>query len=92
MTPVSPVMQGSADIETIIGRDQPPYTALPTVVMDMRCCPMVSRWRLDDDERAAIAAGADIVLQQLTFRNPFQPINMQVVMPDANPVLVEDVA
>ena len=91
MTPVSPVMPGSKDIEIVIGEGQPCYIPLPCVYLDMECRPMVSRWRLSDEERFAISAGADIVLQQLTFRNPFQPVNLQVVMPDENPVLVEEV-
>jgi len=90
MTPVSPVMAGSVDIEVIIGKDQPEYIPLPALYLDTPSCPMISRWRLTDEERQAVAAGADIVLQQLTFRRPFQPINVQIVMPDDDPVLVEE--
>ena len=91
MTPVSPVMPGSKEIERVLGANQPCYVPLPVVYLDMECRPMVSRWRLSDEERTAIANGADIVMQQLTFKNPFQPVNLQVVMPDENPVLVEEV-
>jgi hypothetical protein len=52
---------------------------------------MVTRWRFTDEERAAIAGGADIVLQQLTFRLPFQPVNLQVVNAGEWPELVEEV-
>lgn len=89
MTPVSPVMQGSEDIEIVLGKDQPQYIPLPALYIDSDARPMVTRWRLDDGERIAILAGADIVLQQLTFGNSFQPVNLQVVMPDRDPVLVE---
>lgn len=89
MMPVSPVMPGSAPIETIFGKDQPEYIPLPAVYLDTRSRPVVTRWRLTNEERAAIAAGADIVIQQMTFHEPLQPINAQVVMPDAMPVLME---
>ena len=50
---------------------------------------------LTDEEREMVAKGADIVLQQLVFRdkygrnNRFQPVHLQVVMPDAMPLLME---
>lgn len=91
MMPVSPVMPGSEPIELILGKDQKEYTPLPAVYLDRRDRPMITRWRFTDEERAAIAAGADIVLQQLTFCQPFQPVNLQVVMPDAHPVFVAEV-
>lgn len=91
MISVSPVMQGSEDIEVVLGKNQPQYRPLPAVYLDTVSCAMVTRWRLSEEEREAISRGADVVLQQLTFRNPFQPVNMQIVMPDQDPVLVEEV-
>jgi hypothetical protein len=35
---------------------------------------ILTRWRLDDDERAKIAAGEDIYLGLMTFNGPLQPI------------------
>lgn len=90
MTPVSPVMPGSESIEVVLGKGQEQYIPLPAVYLDMKCLPMVTRWRFSDEEREAIAKGADLVTQQLTFREKFQPINYQVVMPDECPVLVEE--
>jgi hypothetical protein len=90
MQAVSPVMRGSESIEVVLAKDQPQYAPLPIVWLNTPSQAMVSRWRLTDEERAAIADGADIVLQQLTFRNPFQPVNLQVVMPNDNPLLVEE--
>jgi len=43
------------------------------------------RFRLTDDERKAIAAGADIILTELTFGGPFTPVNMHVCHPNTNP-------
>lgn len=88
MNAVSPVMPGSELIEVILGKDQPEYIPLPAVYLSERTVPMITRWRLTDEERAAIAAGADIVLTQLTFSYPFQPVHLQVTMPDAAPELI----
>lgn len=89
MNPVSPVMPGSASIEVVLGKDQPEYVPLPAVYLDTPARPMVTRWRLSPEERAAVAAGGDIVLNQLTFGNPFQPVHLQVVGPDEMPLLLE---
>lgn len=35
------------------------------------------RFQLNDEERAAIAAGKDLVLTQLNFGNPITPMNIQ---------------
>lgn len=90
MTPVSPVMPGSEAIEIVLGKNQKQYIPLPAVYLEMDCRPMVTRWRFSDEEREAIARGADLVTQQLTFKENFQPINYQVVMPNECPVLVEE--
>ena len=90
MTAVSPVMPGSHPIEIVLGEGQPEYVPLPAVYLDTPSRPMITRWRLSAEERDAIIAGADVVLQQLTFRMPFQPVNLQVVMPDDAPVFVEE--
>ena len=89
MEPVSPVMPGSESIEIVIGKDQPEYLPLPAVYLDARTSPMLTRWRLSDEERKLIADGADIVLTQLTFRLPFQPVHLQVVNREAMPVLLD---
>ena len=89
MRPISPVMPGSKPIELVFGKDQPEYEDLPAVWLDTVSCPVVTRWRLTDEERFAISAGADIVVQQITFRKDLQPINIQVVMPDECPILLE---
>ena len=81
-------MPGSEPIEIVLGKDQPEYTPLPAVYLNAPTVPMVTRWRPADEERAAIAAGADLVFTQLTFGMPFQPVHLQVTMPDEMPVLV----
>ena len=64
MTPVSPVMPGSEPIEIVLGANQPEYIPLPAVYLNEVSCPMLTRWRLSDEERVAIAAGADVVMTQ----------------------------
>lgn len=92
MKPVSPVLPQSEGIEVVLGKDQPQYIPLPAIYLDRPDCPMITRWQLTEEEREMIAQGADIILQQLTFQHPFQPVNLQVVMPGTFPELVEDVS
>lgn len=91
MTPTSPVMPGSESIEILIAKDQPQYVTLPAVYLDRPDGNMVTRFRLSDEERSLVAAGGDVVLQQLTFWQHFQPVNLQIVMPDDNPVLLDEI-
>ena len=90
MTPVSPVMPGSESIEIVLGREQPQYIPLPAVYLDNPARPMITRWRLSNEERDALLLGADIVLTQLTFENPFQPVHLQVIFPNEDPILVAE--
>jgi hypothetical protein len=82
-------MPGSEPIEIVLGKDQPEYVPLPVVYLDSPSVPMLSRWRLSDEERKAIAEGADVVLTQLTFGFRFQPVNLQIALPDEMPQLIE---
>ncbi len=84
-------MPGSAPIEVVLGAGQPEYIPLPAVYLNCESLPMITRWRLSDEEREAIVRGADVVFTQLTFGMPFQPVHFQVSMPDEMPVLVGEV-
>jgi hypothetical protein len=92
MQPVSPVMPGSESIEVVYGKGQPEYNPLPAVYLDTPARPVITRWRLTDEERAAIAAGADIVLTLLSFGTPLQPSHLQVCQPNEMPMFVEEPA
>jgi len=91
MEPISPVMPGSESIEVVYAKDQPEYIPLPAVyVENANSRTVVSRWRLTDQERAEIAAGADVVLQLLIpLNSDLTPSNLQIVMPDEAPSLIE---
>ena len=58
----------------VLAKDQPQYRPLPVAVLDGPRGRTISRWTLTPEERAAVAAGEDIYLEQLTFRTPLQPI------------------
>jgi len=89
MEAISPVMPGSEEFEIVLGKDQPEYIPLPAMFVDSPERPMITRWQLSEEERKMIAAGANIILQQLTFGHPFSPVNLQVVFPNDNPVIAE---
>lgn len=88
MESVSPVMPGSEEIEVVLGKNQPEYIPLPAVYLDTTARPMITRWRFSYEEVLAILGGADLVMSQLTFGNPFQPIHLQLCQPDEMPILV----
>lgn len=68
-------------MQILLAASQPEYRPLEVVQLlgdEGRC---ISRWRFTPEERAAVAAGEDLYLEQLTFnpglRDParlFQPI------------------
>ncbi len=91
MNAVSPVMPGSEAIEIVLGGEDKPggYLPLPAVYLNVQSVPMLTRWRFTDEERIAIASGADLVMTQLTFGMGFSPVHLQVSMPDQMPILVE---
>lgn len=95
MQPVSPVMPGSESIEIVYGANQEEYIPLPAVYLDTPSRPVITRWRLTDEERTKIAEGADIVLTLLSFSTPenprpLTPSHLQVCMPNEMPVFVEE--
>lgn len=87
MIPVKPVMDPKPDdaAELTMGSDQPQYIPLPTLVFTLRTKKgnpyflSMSRWRFTDEERAAIAAGADVVHQVFHNVGAYPPMNLQVV-------------
>jgi len=84
MSPVSPEFPDSQEV--IFAKDQPEYAPLPAAIVKRdEGQAVVTRWRFTDEERAAIANGADLYLELLTFGQPLQPIRMLVgEEPDAN--------
>ncbi len=62
--------------EVIYAKDQPQYIPLRTLVSSGPEKRVISRWTLTDEQRKAVAEGADIFLMLLTFGNPLQPIQI----------------
>lgn len=69
----------------ILAEHQPQYLPLPVVRLHGTDGRVISKWSLTDDERTAIAAGADIYVEQLTFNECFQPILPTVGLRDFCP-------
>lgn len=73
MTPISPVLSPEfADLEVIYAKGQKEYTPLPVIKNSAGV--VLSRWRLTDEERKAVAEGADVLLSIHTFNQPLQPL------------------
>ena len=102
MQSVSPVFtEEEVQFERVIALDQPQYQPVVALHMNMnvRVHPetgetellenfmMAIRMRLTDDERKAIADGADLIVTELNWGKPFTPINIQVCQPGERPLL-----
>jgi len=80
-----PIFDGLESKEIIYAKDQPEYIPLRTLVSAGPDRKVISRWTLTNEQRKAVAEGADIFLQLLTFGRPLQPILMAVGSGKENP-------
>jgi hypothetical protein len=78
MIPVSPIFKGYEQHEVVFAKTQKEYMPLPALVLEGDERPVVSRWKLDDEEKARIAAGSDILLTQYIFEDLYHPVQMEV--------------
>jgi hypothetical protein len=87
MISVSPVLtEEHVESERVIALDQAEYTPLIILpVMSDVSDGMVVRFRLNEEERARVAAGGDLVIMELTFGRQFTPIALGIVMPGVAP-------
>ncbi len=88
MQSTSPVWtEEEVPIELVIALDQPQYQ--PIIILPVTfnegTQAMCVRFRLTDEERKAIAEGADIVITEMTFGNKFTPLNIVVCQPETAP-------
>jgi len=66
----------------ILAREQTEYVQLPAVFTEVANVPcVVTRWTFTPEERAAIAAGADVWLEMLTFGERANPVRLGVECP-----------
>lgn len=71
-----PVFPGLEQQEVVYAANQPQYTPLRTLVSAGIEKKVLSRWALTEEQRKAVADGADIFLQLHTFGAPLQPVVM----------------
>lgn len=74
----APVVDGLQTQEIVYAENQPQYIPLRTLCADGPMGAVLSRWTLTDEQRQAVAAGADIFLELSTFHQPLQPIRMSI--------------
>ncbi len=73
--------------ETMLAEEQEEYLTccVATITYADGSVGTMSRWRLTDEERAKLVAGADLYLTLYTFGRPMPPINLEVGRPDWAP-------
>lgn len=82
MNAIAVQIPGHESDEFVIAKDQPQYIPLPAVAIQTpEGIAVVTRWRPTDEERAQLAAGADIWLSSLTFGGPLQPVRLTIECP-----------
>lgn len=87
MNAVALQIPGHEADEVIIARDQPEYIPLPALGIELTLpgfgtVPgLLTRWRPSDEERAALANGADVWIETMTFGQPMQPVRISTECP-----------
>ena len=82
MNAVALQIPGHERDEIVIARDQPEYIPLPALhIVIGNSFGLLTRWRPSDEERAALASGADVWLEMLTGGEPMQPVRLSVECP-----------
>lgn len=99
MQSVSPVFnEQEVPKERVIALEQKEYEPIITLPIDFHLkdpktgevivrprMAMAVRFRLSEGERAKIAAGADLVVTEIVFGQPFTPLNFQFCQPSECP-------
>lgn len=80
-----PVFDGLEKSEIVFAKDQPEYLPLRCLRGKGRMGAVLSRWSPTEEQRRAIAEGADIILELSTFGGPLQPIRMAVAKGEIDP-------
>lgn len=74
MRPIAPP-EAMGGVPVVFAKDQPEYLQLPARTDGVS---VVTVWELTATERAAVLAGAPIILQLTTFGRPLQPVSIVV--------------
>ena len=82
MNAIALQIPGCEKDEFIFAADQPEYIPLPALNITIGNVEgILTRWRPTDDERQALASGADIWLEVMTGGAPLQPVRVSVQCP-----------
>jgi hypothetical protein len=75
---IGPVVEGLEDFEKIYALEQGQYIPLRTLPGENGDS-AITKWELSEEQRKAIAEGADILLEVLHFKGPLAPVRLMVV-------------
>jgi len=73
-----PVIPGFEREEIVYAKDQPQYKPLRVLRTGNDDVSVITRWTLTPEQRKAVAEGADIFLELLTFGHSLQPVRIGV--------------
>lgn len=77
MTPASPALtEEFIPYESVYTGKNDEYIPLPVIRNEAGV--VLSRWRLTEAERTAVAQGADVFLSIHTFNQPLQPLRVEI--------------
>ena len=80
MQPENPVIPGHDQIT--FASDQPEYFPLPAIRLENREGEVITRWKPDADDLAALNNGESIYLHQWMFGRPLTPVMLHVATPE----------
>ncbi len=72
------VIEGLEPFEVCFAKNQSEYRPLRALKSMKNDGAILTRWDLTPEQRAAIANGADLFLEVLTFCQPLQPVRLSV--------------
>ncbi len=87
MESVTPIIKGLESCEFNLAEYQDEYHTLRALAFQTKGIPVMTRWRFSAEELQQLLEGADLVLTLMTFDHPFQPVHLQVCMPDGKPII-----
>lgn len=80
MQPENPVLPGHEQM--MFAADQPEYFPLPAIRLESREGEVITRWKPNAEELAALNNGESVYLSIWTFGRSLQPINLRVATPE----------
>jgi hypothetical protein len=85
-----PTIEGLEEREFVFGAKQPQYNPLRGLKSQDEQGKVLTRWELTEEQRKAVADGADIYLELMTFNQGLQPIRIAVGK-DMDPVFLNTI-